>query len=207
MNISNTQRILKLTANLCANPDLLLPYFKHNIFTKKYPIEWDLPWWSYLAIYELDKLAPGKTIFEFGTGGSTVRYGKVAKNITSVEDDTEWLSILRGYLSDEVSKKLTLLNAPFDFDSPKGFGTSDYLQSLNSNYDIIIIDGQDKTFRERVTCFYHAQNFINPNGIIVVDDFWRYTKILDHHSAKDFHLYESVGPCRYGVTSTAFFHY
>jgi hypothetical protein len=43
--------------------------------------------------------------------------------------------------------------------------------------------------------------------IILVDDFWRYEELLSSHSAQSVQVFESVGPCRIGVTSTAMFFY
>ena len=65
-----------------------------------------------------------------------------------------------------------ILYRPFDFSDPAGFENSSYLHALNdSARDIIVIDGQDHTFRERRTCFYHAERFVRKNQYIVVDDF------------------------------------
>ena len=40
-----------------------------------------------------------------------------------------------------------------------------------------------------------------------IDDFWRYEKLLKNNKAKRIKFFESLGPCRIGVTSTAFFYY
>lgn len=207
MNLSNSRRVQKLLGNLCAHPGWIAPYLKHNVFSKKYPVEWNLPWWSYSAIREMDKLAPGKSIFEYGTGGSTTRYGKVSAEHVAVEDDLKWLDLLKKYCSDETLEKVQFVEAPFDFKNPADFENSGYLQALNKEYQIVIIDGQDHTFRERITCFRHAEKFTQVGSIVVVDDFWRYTELLTSNHAKRVDVYESVGPCRYGVTSTAFFFY
>ena len=48
---------------------------------------------------------------------------------------------------------------------------------------------------------------MQPGCIIMLDDFSRYTEVLSIHSAKSVKLFESVGPFRFGVTSTAMFFY
>jgi hypothetical protein len=94
------------------------------------------------------------------------------------------------------------------FDQPHDFHGSSYCQALSgSNWDVVIIDGQDKTFRERITCFHHADPLMQPGSFILVDDFWRYEELLTSHSAQSVQVFESVGPCRIGVTSTAMFFY
>ena len=72
---------------------------------------------------------------------------------------------------------------------------------------MVIIDRQDKTFRERITFFHHADPLRKPGSIILVDDFWRYEELLTSHSAQSVQVFESVGLCRIGVTSTAMFFY
>lgn len=75
------------------------------------------------------------------------------------------------------------------------------------DWDVVIIDGQDKSFRERITCFRQAEPLMKPGSIILVDDFWRYEELLASNCAQSVRVFESVGPCRIGVTSTAMFFY
>jgi predicted O-methyltransferase YrrM len=209
MNLSNVERIGKLSRNLISNPDLILPYVSKSLLNNKLPLDHALPWWSFRAIEYADKLFPGKTIFEFGTGGSTVRYADVCKSITSVEDNQDWLKIVRNRLDAKKVGNSNLIFCHFDFGHPEGFAESAYLASYDGGkqYDVVIIDGQDISFKERLTCFKHVEPTIKAGGVIVIDDWWRYTELLDSNRAKSVKVFESVGPCRYGVTSTAFFHY
>jgi len=209
MNIPYHAKITKLIKNLARNPDLIIPYLRTSIFTNKSPIDFNMPWWSFRAIDRADELLAGKTIFEFGTGGSTVRYARIAKNIVCVEDDERWGKEVESKLNDESLRNVTILYRPFDFDDPAGFETSSYLLSFdgNENHEVVIIDGQDKTFKERIACFKHVEPLMPDGGIVIVDDFWRYTELLESNRAKHTEVYESVGPCRIGVTSTAFFFY
>ena len=48
---------------------------------------------------------------------------------------------------------------------------------------------------------------MQPDSIILVDYFWRYEELLGSNRAKNVNVFESVGPCRFGVTSTAMFFY
>jgi hypothetical protein len=43
--------------------------------------------------------------------------------------------------------------------------------------------------------------------MIVVDDSWRYPELRAKNRAKRFSVFQSVGPCRPGVTSTDVFFY
>ncbi|GAB3317877.1 hypothetical protein GCM10027299_09320 [Larkinella ripae] len=91
MRLSNSARLFKLVTHLASNPDLLPPYVKHNVLSKKFPIDLELPWWSYRAIDYVDKIIPNKRIFEYGSGGSTIRFAKKAKSILATENDTKWI--------------------------------------------------------------------------------------------------------------------
>jgi predicted O-methyltransferase YrrM len=209
MNISNFERLKKLTANLLSNPDLIYPYVSKSLMNKKMPLDYALPWWSFRAIEYADTIFLDKKMFEFGTGGSTIRYANVCKSITSVEDSKDWLAIVQDRLTKINAKNNKLIFRAFDFDSPVDFAASAYLESYNGQdeYDVVVIDGQDKSFKERLTCFRHVEPTIKEGAVIVMDDWWRYTELLKSNRAKAVKVFESVGPCRYGVTSTAFFHY
>lgn len=209
MNLSNSQRVGKLLLNLVANPDLVFPYVSKSLFNKKFPIDYELPWWSFRAIEYADKIFPGKSVFEFGTGGSTIRYAPVCQSVTSVEDNEEWLKIVRDKVNSKGLSNVHLIFNHFDFTQPARFADSNYLKSYDGSqqYDVVIIDGQDQSFRERISCFGYVEPSMKPGSVIVVDDWWRYTELLISNRAKSVKIFESVGPCRLGVTSTAFFHY
>ena len=72
---------------------------------------------------------------------------------------------------------------------------------------MVIIDGQDWSFQERISCFRRVEPRMKPGSLIILDDFWRYEELLDSNRSKSFEVYESVGPARIGVTSTGFFFY
>ena len=210
MDLSNSQRVFKLGHSLVTKPQFTLPYFFSNLSPfRRTPLDQGLPWWSFSAIKEADKLFPGKRIFEWGTGGSTLRYARKGSQITAIEDDSSWLNILNTHISNEgLAHRVNIFHHPFNFLEPADFPSSSYLNALSEPlYDVIIIDGQDATFKERLTCFRHAELFVQAGGIILLDDFWRYESLLKANSAKEVRVFESVGPCRIGVTSTALCYY
>ena len=210
MELTNTQRISKLLNSLTDKPKFILPYLVSNLQPiRRTALDQGLPWWSFAAIEEADRVFPGKRIFEYGSGGSTLRYARRGSQITAIEDDMLWHSMLSKRLRDEgIANRVSLNYHPFNFFEPESFLDSAYLRALSTSvYDVIIIDGQDVTFKERLTCFRHAEKFMEAGGIILLDDFWRYESLLASHSAKQVQVFESVGPCRIGVTSTALFYY
>ena len=52
-----------------------------------------------------------------------------------------------------------------------------------------------------------ATGLAEVSGIVVVDDSWRYPGLRRNHRAKELKIFQSVGPCRPGVTSTDVFFY
>jgi len=210
MNLTNTQRVVKLTTNLLSNPGLIPSYLKHNVFNKKMPIDWNLPWWSYKAIQYVDTIVKGKRIFEYGTGGSTMRFATEAKEIVAVEDDNRWMDMVNEKLKEKNIHNARIIYSFFDFKNPEGFENSEYIRMIDTaggDFDIVIIDGQDRSFQERIKCFRHVEQRMKPGQYIVVDDFWRYEILRKENRAKEIKVFESVGPCRFGVTSTAVFIY
>ncbi len=129
-------------------------------------------------------------------------------SVVSIEDDANWRTEVTQQLQREGLMNVQVQYCPFDFRDPVNFGESGYLQALNGDpFDAIVIDGQDWTFSERPLCFERAESLIRPGGIIIVDDSWRYTELRESAKALRYEVYESVGPCRYGVTSTDVFFY
>ena len=124
-------------------------------------------------------------------------------------NDSAWMAAVQTALEKAgATQRVTMKYIPFDFDQAAHFASSAYCQALNDgSWDVVIIDGQDKTFRERITCFRQAEPLMQPGTIILVDDFWRYEELLGSNRARNVRVFESVGPCRIGVTSTAMFFY
>jgi hypothetical protein len=74
-------------------------------------------------------------------------------------------------------------------------------------FNVIVVDGTEWTPNVRPICFRSAEEQVAPGGIIVVDDSWRYRQLRQRNRAKRFQIFESVGPARFGVTSTDVYFY
>jgi hypothetical protein len=208
VNLSNLERVLKLCGSLARYPDLLLPWVRTSVLSRRLPLSYPYPWWSFKAIEAADLLIPGKSVFEYGTGGSTIRFARCAARMRSVEDDLGWLRLVETELRRNGIGNVELLHRPFDFRQPVGFEESAYLKAIGDEpWDVVIIDGQDWTFNERITCFEYAEPRMRQGGVLILDDYWRYTKLGRRSRATRVEIFESVGPCRIGVTNTAFFYY
>jgi len=208
MYISNKKRFFKVCRNLVFNPSYLIPYLKFSLSSNSL-LELELPWWTFESINEIKLyLNKQKNVFEWGSGGSSVFLAKLVNSIISVENNPKWTELVKSTLQEKKLTNTSILQREINLESPDKFQNSPYAKSLSSTFDIIVIDGEDgfgaeSTWSAREICFEISQNFISEEGgIIVVDDSWRYPKILKSTKAKNVVQTESVGPCRKGVTST-----
>jgi spermidine synthase len=124
-----------------------------------------------------------------------------------VENDPLWGKTVRERLQEEGLRNVTIQMASVTFASEQDVYTSDFLQFLCKSYDIIVVDNQDFGGQGvgrliRTACFEQAERWVNPGGMVVVDDSWRLTSLRTHNQAKKVRVFETVGPCRMGVTST-----
>ena len=202
-------KIGRLVANLARNPQYLPRTFQHNIINGASPLDLQMPWFSYAAIDFLEeKLKPEMQVCEYGSGGSTLFFAKRTNRVISIEDNPQWFEMVTGRVKELGIDNVEVKLCPFDFKNPIGFEKSEYLHAIpKKKLDVIVIDGSEEWKQVRPICFDHAENFIKPGGMIVVDDSWRYPSLRTHNHAKDHKVFESVGPCRPGVTSTDIFFY
>ena len=213
MYLSNYRRTLKLLGHLCLKPVNILPYIRLSL-TRKTPLELGLPWWSIGAIREMEKHLDGnQRVFEWGSGGSSLFMANRSKQVTTVEQDVEWHTKILMLIRTQKIDNLDVLAREINLGGKEAFLNCPYAKALDSTYDVIIIDGEDhfgpdSNWSARETCFALAEKWIDPkDGIIVVDDSWRYPAIRQTTNAKQIVIHESIGPCRKGVTSTDFHYY
>lgn len=209
MDLTNSQRLAKLAGHLMRHPGNLPRYISQNFISRKAPVELELPWFSYGAIDFLEKYLRKETrVFEFGSGGSTLFFAQHAKSVVSVEDDPQWYEMVARQIARHGIKNADLRHVPVTFTTEAEFEKSDYLNAVReSTFDVIVVDGMDWTKNVRPICFAVAEKQIAPGGVIVVDDSWRYHELHHANRAHRFEIFESVGPARYGVTSTDVYFY
>jgi len=117
-----------------------------------------LPWVTYSFIdFIKERINKSQSIFEYGSGNSTIFYAERAGSVTSVEHDKSWF---------EKVKNTSPANAEMIYCELQRDG--EYAKKatlLNKKFDIIIVDGRD-----RVRCCRYSVDALSPNGIIVLDD-------------------------------------
>jgi len=117
-----------------------------------------IPWVTYSFIdFIKGRLNKQQTVFEFGSGNSTLFYAKYAGVVVSVEHDKEWY---------EKISKTKPENSEMIFCELQTDG--DYCRmplKLEEKFDIVIVDGRD-----RVNCCKQSLNALSAKGVIVLDD-------------------------------------
>lgn len=203
------QKIGRVIGNLILHPQYISRCVVHNVINGKTPLDLEIPWFSYAAIDFLKQFVqPQMTVFEYGSGGSTVFFAKRAASVFSVEDNPKWFEWVSRRVQQQGLSNVTLKLCEFDFKDPVGFEHSAYLHAIpDEKFDIIVVDGSEEWTQVRPACFAKAQSRIKEGGIIVVDDSWRYPGLREEHHARKLQVFQSVGPCRPGVTSTDVFFY
>ncbi len=209
MKGSIPQKVGRLLGNLLIHPQYLSRCLKQNIVNGTSPLELEVPWFSYAVNDFLSAwLKPHMSAFEYGSGGSTLFLARRVAHVQTVEDNPKWHELVAQKLAEKSIANVSLRFCPFDFKNPVGFENSDYLRALaEGSFDVIFIDGSEEWTQVRPVCFRHAEKFVKPGGIIVVDDSWRYPDLRIENKATRLKIFESVGPCRPGVTTTDVYFY
>lgn len=132
-------------------------------------------------------LKPEMSVFEWGSGGSTLFFAKRVKALVSVEHDKGWYNRLSSALTNQgISNCRYILHEPqviSDTESPSA-GNIAYMSTLNEyqgvsfgnyvkaideypdgTFDLIIIDG-----RSRIACISHALSKVRPGGCLMLDN-------------------------------------
>lgn len=201
-------RVLRTAGYLALRPQDIPDYFRYGPFCKTSPLELGFPWWSFGAVRHLRKeLRPTMTAFEYGSGGSTLFLSAYVAQVTAIEDEASWAEKVTTHAGQHGRTNITVHHHPFDFWQTKNFTSSSYLLALDTPYDLIVIDGKEWDDHVRDLCFTHAEKFIKPGGIILLDDSWRYPQVFKNHHARRLRQFRGTGYCRPGVTTTTLFYY
>jgi hypothetical protein len=203
------QKIGRVIANLIFHPQYISRCVAHNLRNGKTPLDLEIPWFSYAAIDFLEEfLRPQMMVCEYGSGGSTLFFARRVASVFSIEDNPQWHELVTRRLQEKQLRNATVTLCPFDFKSAVGFDHSSYLHAIpDQRFDVVVVDGSEEWTQVRPVCFEKAESRVKRGGIIVVDDSWRYPVLRQRNRARHHRVFQSVGPCRPGVTSTDIFFY
>lgn len=129
-----------------------------------------IPWYTYPAIEYLSQFDyHDKSIFEFGTGYSSMYWAKRAKKVISIEDKPEWF--------EKFSKEFKADNWQMRYCDEKA-GYEDMIFQDKEKYDVIVVDG-----KRRAECAAAAVKVLNKGGMIILDDSDRINTSKEYYNA------------------------
>jgi hypothetical protein len=142
------------------------------------------PWLTYGASDWLERtVRPGDSVFEWGSGGSTLFFLDRGVSLTSVEHDRDWWARVRPRTGSDSGGKVRFEliepsvvsreeRASIYFSTrPDGIRRSyeKYARAIDDvpdrSLDFVLIDG-----RARVACARHVPKKLKPGGFVVLDD-------------------------------------
>lgn len=129
-------------------------YFsKQPVDESGHPIPWAT--YSYIAFIRTF-LTKEMTLFEYGSGNSTLFYAKLTKKVYGVENNLEWYRKVTTGCPANVSLVLHD-KEDHQYICPKLLQTN--------RFDVIIVDG-----RRRVECIKASLPYLKDTGILILDD-------------------------------------
>jgi len=119
----------------------------------------ELPWFTYSSIEFLKtRINKDLSVFEYGSGNSTVWFSKLAKRVVSIEHDKQWYKHIETKLNQNT-------NIEYNFKTLENKEYEKVVLDYPNQFEIIIIDG-----RKRVECGKNSIAALETNGVIVWDD-------------------------------------
>jgi len=143
----------------------LLPYLEEigwfRSVEERLPVDRDgncLPWFTYPAISFLNgRIQRDMTVFEYGSGNSTLWWSQRVCSVVSYEHDLGWYS----YLKDIVPSNTEYRHCDLEY----GGEYCKAILAYKDRFSIVVIDGRD-----RVNCAKNSLGALRENGLIVWDN-------------------------------------
>lgn len=152
------------------------------------PLAAGVPWMTYKAAGWLDRyLRKDMSVFEYGSGGSTMFFANRVHRVVSVEHDAVWYrqvseALERGGLTNCEYLLCEPQRAPRDRPGDyrwdlytstdadfAGFVFDRYVKTIDAfpegSFDLVVVDG-----RARVSCIHHGLARVRPGGVLLLDD-------------------------------------
>jgi len=119
-----------------------------------------VPWYTYPAIEYLKQLDfSGRSVFEYGSGNSTLFWASVASRVVSVEDDEKWHAIVTPRLPAHCELVLETDVTAY----------AAAIQRYPERFDVIVVDGAARG-NTRLNCSRFALRQLRPGGMIILDN-------------------------------------
>lgn len=116
-----------------------------------------IPWYTYAFLDAFsDRIPMDITVFEFGSGNSTIWWADKVHSVISVEHDEQWYKTVITSIPQNVQLIFRTRDQDAYVDSIKEFG---------QKFDLVIIDGRD-----RVRCINAALGCLTDRGVVILDN-------------------------------------
>ena len=117
-----------------------------------------IPWLTYPFMKFIEnRLDNEMSVFEYGSGNSTIWFSERVKEIVSVENDEGWFEIVKLKLP----KNAKVVYRKLEYHGKYAEEIANY----NKKFDIIIIDGRDRNY-----CAELAVKYLNDSGVVFFDN-------------------------------------
>ena len=153
-------------------PNLLMQRLAYSLYLFRHP---DEPWLSPKSVRFLEKtLTHDMSLFEWGSGRSTLWFAKRMKQVVSIEYDGFWSKKVEQMLMDHKIQNVELFYIPLDHPksdpTPKEYPeVPKYVSKIfdyeKESFDLVVIDGH-----YRLTCADQCHDYIRPGGYLLIDN-------------------------------------
>jgi len=117
-----------------------------------------IPWYTYPALsFLMGRLHPEMTVFEYGSGNSTLWWSRHVSSVISCEHDLKWFNLLK----EKVPSNVEYLHCKLEY----GGEYCKIIQRYKNRFGCIIIDGRD-----RVNCARNSLAALKADGVILWDN-------------------------------------
>ena len=117
-----------------------------------------LPYITYPAIeFLLRRVRPDMSVFEFGSGASTLWWAARVASVISCEHNAEWYRAV----SANAPRNVTIMYHPLEY----GGAYAKAVGEFQDRFDIVSIDGRD-----RVNCALNCLRALKRDGVIIWDN-------------------------------------
>jgi len=157
-------------------------HWRSSLDGRHSPLDDELPWITYGAINWLaSHLTKEMTIFEWGSGGSTMFFARRAKQVITIEHDPGWYQKVNHVLQRKPHENVFFrliepmrsenIDAWYISTDSRYIGHSfeQYIKTIDTYsdgfFDIVVVDG-----RARPGCIRHAIAKIKKGGYLVLDN-------------------------------------
>jgi hypothetical protein len=201
---------------LVRTPGIIKWYFhwRSSLNGQSSPLHDELPWITYGTIDWLNRhLTKNMTVFEWGSGGSTMFFAQRVKQVITIEHDPLWYQDVTNVLEMKRCKNILLrlvepepskiIDTWYTTTDARyvGFSFERYVKMIDEYsdgyFDVVFVDG-----RARPGCMKHAISKIKNGGYLILDNSERTEYKAGWNLVQEWNDLAICGPGPYSTIST-----